>query len=244
VLGPTPPLDAEPGDQPGRARVTAPTDSVDPVTCRLPLDRTRDSYDAVATDYADLLDDELDRKPLDRALLATFGELVAATGRTRVVDLGCGPGRVTAHLAALGLEASGIDLSPGMVAVARRRYPSLGFEVGDLRALDLPDGAVDGVAAWYSIVHTPTEELAQLFAEVRRILRPDGQLVLAFKAGTGCVRLTHAYDHPVSLEVHRHDPARVEDLLAGVGLTVHTRVVREPDAQESTPQAYLLAVAR
>jgi trans-aconitate methyltransferase len=94
------------------------------------LRTTRAAYDTVAVDYARLLSSELAAKPLDRALLAAFAELVLADGGGPVADLGCGPGRVTTHLHALGLDAFGVDLSPEMVAVARRSYPDLRFEAG------------------------------------------------------------------------------------------------------------------
>lgn len=61
---------------------------------------------------------------MDRAVLAGFAELVQAAGAGPVADLGCGPGRVTAHLDALGLPAFGVDLSPEMVALARRHLPA------------------------------------------------------------------------------------------------------------------------
>ena len=91
---------------------------------------TRASYDTVATGYAERFGDELDAKPLDRAMLAGFAELVRAAGAGLVADVGCGTGRVTAHLDRLGLPVFGIDLSPGMIEVARRTYPGLRFEVG------------------------------------------------------------------------------------------------------------------
>ena len=75
------------------------------------LSATRTAYDTVAVDYARLVATELDTKPLDRALLATFAELVLADGAGPVADLGCGPGRITVHLQALGLAAFGVDLS-------------------------------------------------------------------------------------------------------------------------------------
>lgn len=62
------------------------------------LTATRVAYDTVAADYADLLRDELAEKSWDRALLATFAELVWTAGGRLVADLGCGSGRVTAHL--------------------------------------------------------------------------------------------------------------------------------------------------
>ncbi|MET9663256.1 methyltransferase domain-containing protein [Streptomyces sp. NPDC006510] len=58
------------------------------------------------------------KKPYDNAVPVAFAGFVTAGGG-RVGDLGCGPGRVTAHLRDLGLTAFGIDLSPGTIAVAR-----------------------------------------------------------------------------------------------------------------------------
>ena len=114
---------------------------------------TRAAYDTVAGSYAELLAHELSAQPVDRAVLALFAELVPSGGR--VADLGCGPGRVTAHLSGLGVEVFGVDLSPGMVGEARRRHPGLRFDVGSMTALELPDGALTGIVAWYSVIHTP-----------------------------------------------------------------------------------------
>lgn len=205
------------------------------------LNTTRASYDTVADDYARLLSSELTTKVLDRAMLAAFAELVQAAGGGPVADLGCGPGRVTAHLAALGLSAFGVDLSPGMVAVARRTYPGLRFEEGSMTALDLKDDGLAGAIAWYSTVHTPPEDLPVLFAEFHRVLAPGGQLLLAFKVGDERVRLEHAYGHPVSLDVYRFPPDLVAELLGRAGLVEVARLVREPDEREKTPQGFLLA---
>ena len=86
-------------------------------------------------------------------MLADFADRVDGP----VADVGCGTGRLTAYLDGLGIDVVGIDLSPGMIAVARRAYPALRFEVGSMTALDLPDGGVAGVLAWYSIIHTPPD---------------------------------------------------------------------------------------
>jgi SAM-dependent methyltransferase len=144
---------------------------------------TRAGYDAVAADYAEWVSDHLAAKPLDRALLATFAELVHADGARPVGDFGCGSGRVTAHLRCLGLSAFGVDLSPAMVAVAQRAYPDLRFDEGSLTAVNAADGALGGIVAWYSIIHTPPEELPVVFAEFHRVLAPGGHLLLAFQVG-------------------------------------------------------------
>ncbi|MFJ4775903.1 class I SAM-dependent DNA methyltransferase [Streptomyces sp. NPDC088762] len=205
----------------------------------------RTSYDTVAVDYARLLTGELERKPLERAMLAAFAECVrgeegGSAGRP-VADLGCGPGRVTAHLEGLGVRAFGVDLSPAMVAVARRTYPGLRFEVGSMAALDIADGVLGGVLAWYSTVHTPLPGLPAVFAEFARVLAPGGHVLIAFKAGDERVRLEHAYGHPVELDVYWTPPDRMAALLSDAGLTEVARLIREPDALERCPQGFLLA---
>ena len=96
------------------------------------LRSTRASYNAVATDYAERFRGEMAAKPLDRALLAGFVDLVRAAGGGPVADVGCGTGRITAYLHELGLAISGVDLSPGMLAVARRTHPGLRFDEGSI----------------------------------------------------------------------------------------------------------------
>jgi ubiquinone/menaquinone biosynthesis C-methylase UbiE len=205
-------------------------------------EETRAAYDTVAADYALLLHDALDASPEDRAVLALFAERVRATGGVRVLDAGCGPGRLTGHLRDLGLDAAGVDLSPGMVAEARRRHPDLAFSVGDLTALDLADGSVDGVVAWYSLIHTPPERWPDALAELHRVLVPGGQLVVAFQVGDERRHREEAYGHPVPLTSYRLPAEHVAGLLDRAGLPVDVRVLREPSAaHETTPQAYLLA---
>src|SRR5689334_10962872 len=117
------------------------------------LAATRDSYDALAAEHADVVASGLDDRLLDTALFGTFAELVKAAGGGPVADVGCGPGRATVLLSRLGLDAFGIDLSPGMLALARQAYPQLRFDEGEMRRLELPDGALGGLLAYYSIIH-------------------------------------------------------------------------------------------
>jgi SAM-dependent methyltransferase len=200
---------------------------------------TRTAYDTVAEAYAEESRDHLDGSPWDRAMLTTFAELVGKTGP--VGDLGCGPGRLTGYLASLGLDVFGVDLAPGMVGVARRAYPGLRFEVGSMAALDLEDGGLAGALAWYSLIHTPPEELPAVVAELARVLAPGGRLLAAFQVGDERRRITHGYGHDVAFDAYRLPPDFVAELCATAGLVVEARLVREPQPPEKTPQAYLLA---
>lgn len=200
---------------------------------------TRVAYDTVAEDYAELLQGELAANPFDRAMLDTFAELVPSD--LPVADLGCGPGRITAYLHELGCDAFGIDLSPAMVAVARRAYPDLRFDVGTLTATALGDGAAGGVVAWYSIIHTPPEQLPEIVAEFRRVLCPGGHLLLAFQAGNERVALTNAYGDDIALDAYRLAPDAINAMLQHAGFTVIAQLLREPLEREKTQQAYVLA---
>ena len=78
---------------------------------------TRTAYDMVAADYARLVRLDQMEATIDLAMLDDFARRVRGQGR--VLDAGCGPGRITDHLLARGVDAFGIDLAPGMIAVAR-----------------------------------------------------------------------------------------------------------------------------
>ncbi|MFI6356443.1 class I SAM-dependent methyltransferase [Streptomyces sp. NPDC050743] len=200
------------------------------------LHRTRTAYDTVAVDYERLARDELNAKPLDRAMLAAFCELVQAPGTRPVADLGCGPGRITAHLHSLGVDAFGIDLSPEMIAVARRTHPGLRFEEGSMTALDLEDNGLGGIVAWYSTVHTPPESLPTVFAECHRVLAPGGHILLAFKVGDRRRHLDHAYGHEVSLDVYWMSPDHIAGLMSKAGLVMDAQTIREADESERPRQ--------
>jgi SAM-dependent methyltransferase len=202
-------------------------------------ERTRDSYDRVAGEYAGRILHELEHKPLDRALLAALAE-TAPPGP--IADLGCGPGHVARHLHGLGRRVVGIDLSPAMIDAARRLSPGPEYRVGSMLALDVADGSLGGALAYYSIIHLAEDELPAAFAELRRVLQPDGPALLAFHAGRHVLHMDEWWGFPVALDFHFHAPATVRRLLEEAGLTVEWELCRQPlPGEAQTERAYLLA---
>ncbi len=204
--------------------------------------QTRQGYNAIAADYARSLPMLNAETTLDVAMIDDFADRCAAAQLGPVLDAGCGTGRVSAHLAARGLEVSGVDLSPGMVEVARRTHPQLRFDVGALEDLPVPDASLGGLLAWYSLIHTAPARLPAIVGEFARVLRPGVWLLTAFHAGDG-QRVEHAtvYGHPVELTNYRHDPQHVINALHEAGVVVHVQLHRQPEGAEKTPQAVLLA---
>ena len=201
---------------------------------------TRRFYDAIAEDYAEMFAGER-AEPRDGAVLAGFAELVGRGGQ--VADLGCGPGRTTAHLSSLGLDVFGLDLSESMLAIARRENPGLRFRQGSMLDLDIPDGTLAAAVSWYSSIHTPVDRLPFLFAEFHRVLAPGGYLLLAFQAGDQPLTLDRPFGHPVTLDFERRRPEAMAELLEAAGFRLRSRTVREAEEElgESAAQAFLIA---
>ncbi|MEW2147474.1 class I SAM-dependent methyltransferase [Micromonospora vinacea] len=204
---------------------------------------TRASYDTVAESYADLLRNALFNAPYERAVLALFAELARTSGEGPVADIGCGPGRITAYLNSLGVDAFGVDLSPAMIDIARRDHPGLRFEVGSMTALDLTDSSVAGILAWFSLIHIPDDEVPAVMAHFHRVLRPHGALLLAFHVGDEHRLKRQGYGgHPMNVYVHRRPPDRVAAWLSDAGFAVEAQMLHRPD--DTRRGAFLFARRR
>ena len=207
------------------------------------LPATRAAYDSVAARYARRFADTLRDRPVERALLAAFAELVRDGGDGEVADLGCGPGHITAHLRELGLRAFGVDASEAMVELAREANPDLRFEVGSMAALDIANGALGGVLARSSIIHTPPRELPAVVAEFARVLAPGGHLLISCYATDDPSTPTQSFDHSV-LRAHRWSPDALAGLLRDVGVREVARVLCEPKPADKRQFQELHLLAR
>ena len=203
------------------------------------LDAVRESYDRVADDYVALGVDDLGPYPWFRAGLAAFAEGVRGLGP--VLDVGCGPGTVTAHLAGLGLDASGVDLSPRMIEHARRRHPDLRFTVASATALELAPDSLGGVLGWWSLFNLPRGTLPGVLAAFATALVPGGTALVGTHVGDGELVRTEAYGGvPVSWTTHLWRPEQLTALLADVGLEV-TSELRLAASPPLGPQVLLAA---
>jgi SAM-dependent methyltransferase len=196
----------------------------------------------VAEAYARALPDTSFEAPIDLAMIDHFLEAVGSG--TRVLDAGCGTGRMFSYLVARdpALRISGADASAGMLAQARAAHPDVPLVVADLASLPYENEEFDGILAWYSIIHTSPSELGGVLAELARVLRPGGALLVGHQAGRGQRRVSpRAYGHDVELSSYLHDPSAVGDALTTAGLVVDTRLERAPRPSERHSQAFELA---
>jgi SAM-dependent methyltransferase len=194
------------------------------------LSDTRSSYDTDASGYAEKVRGLLDGMPYLRASLALFAELVEAAGGGPVADVGCGPGYVTGYLHDAGLDVFGIDLSPEMVALARRDYPGLRFEVGTMTDLALADDSVAGIVAFWSVIHVPDHAVPGVFQQFRRVLRPGGLVLVGFHVGDETRHTSEGYTgRPINVESHHRRPSEVAGWLRDAGFAIEAELVIRPD---------------
>jgi SAM-dependent methyltransferase len=204
------------------------------------LDDARTSYDTVAVAYADLTRDSLETLPFVRGLLTVFADLVRVAGEGPVADVGCGPGHVTAYLRKLGADAFGIDLSPAMIDLARREHPGVRFEVASMTDLQLAEGSIAGLVAFWSLIHIPDDAIPTVFEQFRRVLRPGAPLLLGFHAGGESRLKTEGYGgQPMNVYVHKRRPETVADWLRPAGFTVEAQMLLAPDS--ATPGGAVFA---
>jgi SAM-dependent methyltransferase len=199
------------------------------------------SYDQVADEYVRRIFEELEHKPLDRELLDRFAASVRDVGPA--CDMGCGPGHVARYLHERGVQICGIDFSAAMVERARRLNPGVEFRQSDMMALDAPDAAWAGIAAFYSIIHIRRDDMPQALGELHRVLRPGGLLLLAFHIGDDTIHLDDWWGQRVCIDFFFFRSDDVADELRAAGFEIEEIIEREPypDVEHQSRRCYIFA---
>lgn len=199
-------------------------------------------YDTGAADYASRLWHELDGKPFDRFFLDRLAIRLQGTGLA--CELGCGPGQVARYLHDRGVDIFGTDLSSGMIAEAKRCSPHMIFTECDMLHMPYANSSFAATVLFYAIVHLPTTRLAELFQEMRRLLQPDGLLVLAFHTTEMDIEtiVDEASDEKMIFVFH--SAKKVEILLIETGFDIEELVIRTPYKNMEYPSRRCYIVAR
>jgi ubiquinone/menaquinone biosynthesis C-methylase UbiE len=200
------------------------------------------SYDAVANAYAEEFKDELSHKPFDRKMLEWLVE--KTHGRGTICDVGCGPGQIARYLHDLGAPVCGIDLSEEMVRVAATSHSQITFIQGDMLRLDkVPDNSYAGIAAFYSIIHVPRPAVVSALSELKRVLMPEGVLLLTHHIGTDIVHRDEFLGEQVSLDFILFETQEMKDYLEQANFVLDEVIERDPYPKVEYPsrRAYIFA---
>lgn len=207
------------------------------------LDVVRESYDRVADNYAHMVVTtgigDIRSHPWLKASIDAFADTVSELGP--VLDVGCGPGTVTAYLAERGLDVSGVDLSPRMIENARRLHPQCRFSVASATDLDLGEASLGGVLGWWSLFNLPRDVLPQVLARFARALKPGGHFITATHVGDEDAVRTEAYGGvPVRWTTHKWQPEQLVALIEQAGLHPVAEL-RLPPEEYSGPGLVVMA---
>lgn len=202
----------------------------------------RSAYDAVADTYADFFRSTEPEDPADLEFIARFASSLAQP--KRVLDAGCGAGRMMPLLARHGCLVQGLDLSPEMVRRAHTDHGCFASTVGSITALPYGADTFDGAFYWYSTIHSPDEDLPVILAHARRVLRAGGLALFACQSGVGITDVSGVYrrhGHEIDLVRYNRTAARMAGFLATAGFTVVDQLIRPATGSERDDQAFLLA---
>jgi ubiquinone/menaquinone biosynthesis C-methylase UbiE len=130
-----------------------------------------------------------------------------------------------------------------MIDHARRLTPGVEFHQGNILALDTPDRMWAGIAAFYSIVHIPAEDMTRTLSEFFRVLQPGGLLLLAFHIGNETIHLDEWWGQKVCLDFYLFRPEQIVGCLRAAGFEIDEVIEREPypDVEHQSRRAYICA---
>ena len=181
---------------------------------------TRSLYEA----GAEVFDAVRSRSLFEHRWLERFSSSVPAGAP--VLDLGCGAGEpIAAWLMSRGHAVTGLDLSPAMLAIARRRWPGGDWREGDMRALDLSE-RFGGVVAWDSFFHLTRDEQRAALPRIAAHLVPGGVLLATVGPGEG-VRIGSVAGRPA--HTASLDLSEYAAILEAAGAPVRAFVAEDPD---------------
>ncbi|MEN8040486.1 MAG: class I SAM-dependent methyltransferase [Actinomycetota bacterium] len=130
-------------------------------------------------------------------LIDEFAVAVRTSGGRSVLELGCGTGQLAQRMASHDLDIVATDLSPGNVQRTRER--GVNAQIADFADLPFPDDTFDAAFGINSLIHAAPEELPAVLAEISRVLRPGGRLLMVVWGGV---------DHQGPLDDEWLDPPR------------------------------------
>lgn len=183
--------------------------------------RCRAAYDQVADLYADHIQGTEPEQDIDLAMINHFMSLVPQP--RRVLDAGCGAGRLLPYLASRGCLPQGMDLSAEMVRRAVQDYPTFPVRIASLTDSGFPDETFDGILSWYSTIHHPDADLPTVFGEMHRLVVLGGLICLGFQTGYGMREVGQLYrdrGHDIELVRYCRDATNMTRMLEAAGFTV------------------------
>ena len=205
------------------------------------LKKVENMYDTVAKEYAETFSGEHGKKPKDQEILRRFSREIG--DKESVWDFGCGPGQTTKYLKDLGIEISGLDLSEKILEQARTTHPEINFRKGNILELEFDDDSIDGVVAFYAIVHFTEEQVEIAFREAFRVLQPGGLFLFTYHIGEETIHIEEFLGKKINIDFMFFTTDFISSCLEKNGFEKIETIEREPypGAEYESRRAYVFA---
>ena len=168
--------------------------------------KTAEEYNKTVTDF-DMV-----------SVLGYFMDLL--TFKSKILDLGCGPGHHSKVFSENNFDVTGIDLSSEMINIAKREIKTANFRIMDISSLSFLDNSFNGIWASASLLHIPKDELSSILIKLHSILTDKGVLYLSLKKGFGSEIIQDERYRNVDKFYVFYQPEEINNILTNVGFNV------------------------
>jgi len=151
----------------------------------------------------------------------------------KILDIGCGIGKDSGYMHSQGFGVIGIDISKGMLKVAKKNFPKIDFRLADFRHVDFLDNSFDGIFAAYSLIHIPKSDILKTLKRLNRFMKAHGFIYIALQSGKPnelFVNLAFASKEKVFLNVYSY--SEIKEILNKVGFKIIFKSERAPKKNE------------
>lgn len=195
-----------------------------------------DDYNDIAEEYCEeFFEDTSDNKYIDMFLASLKGK--------KVLDVGCGNGKDCLYIAKKGFDVNGIDFSKGMLKLAKEKVPNGKFEFMDMTNISYSDDTYDGIISNCSLFHIPVEELPQTLLGFKRILKPNGKLLLILQEGNGEQMIDEPYREKVQVYMNYFSTDQIQELLKQYGFNTDSLYKEETTNEFELGQGKLILIS-
>ena len=196
-------------------------------------------YDLIAEDYAK----NYDSIGSDEEMIFPNTFLSYLQKGDHVVDLGCGTGFSASYFVKHGMSVEGSDLSSRMIAIAKRNYPDIPFNVADMREY-IPQKEADAVWAGYSLFHFEQTELEKTLKQIKSYLKMNGIFGVVIQEGKGELERDEPFLPEEKIYLHLYTESELCELLSHNGFAVLECKRKLPLDPNEFPYNKLLAITK
>ena len=207
---------------------------------------TEDKIASVVNDYNDIASEYCDEFCGTEVYNGFIDKWLQTIGKGNILDVGCGGGNNCQYINQKeGFQAYGIDFSDGMIAEVRKRYPTVKIKKMDMTNITFPDQQFNGILSNCSLIHVPTELLAQTLQGFKRILEPNGKLLLIVLEGNGDEMVEEPYREGQGVYAYTKyfTPEEISRLLKDNGFRVDEIEKRKTESENELAGGELVVYA-